>query len=157
MTRDEALKRCLDLLGAPRFSERDEWPPEGELDLDERMRRLDLLIQTRRPIVIVESPFAGDLERNARYLDACLSDSLRRGEAPFASHGLYTRSGVLRDAVPAERELGVQAGFAFRRVASLTVVYADLGISGGMQRGIDDANEHDCRIEYRKLGGEWKR
>lgn len=110
-----------------------------------------------RPIVIIESPFAGDLERNARYLDACLSDSLYRGESPFASHGLYTRPGVLRNAVPAERELGIQAGFAFRRVASLTVVYTDLGISDGMWRGIDDANGRDCRIEYRKLGGEWGR
>lgn len=108
-----------------------------------------------RSIVIIESPFAGDLERHARYLDACLLDSLRRGEAPFASHGLYTRPGVLRDAEPAERELGIRAGFAFRRVASLTVVYADLGISSGMQMGIDDANANDCRIEYRKLGGEW--
>lgn len=112
-------------------------------------------LATARPIVIIESPLAGDLERNARYLDACLLDSLRRGEAPFASHGLYTRPGVLRDSEPVERELGIQAGFAFRRVAARTVVYTDLGISGGMQRGIDDANENDCQIEYRKLGGEW--
>lgn len=110
-----------------------------------------------RPIVIIESPYAGDLERNERYLNACLNDSLHRGESPFASHGLYTRPGVLRDSEPAERELGIQAGFAFRRVAARTVVYADLGISSGMQKGIDDANEHDCRIEYRKLEGEWKR
>lgn len=108
-----------------------------------------------KPIVIIESPFAGDLERNARYLDACLLDSLRRGEAPFASHGLYTRPGVLRDADPAERELGIQAGFAFRRVASLTVVYTDLGISSGMQKGITDALRIGGTVEYRKLEGEW--
>ena len=37
-------------------------------------------------LVIVESPFAGDTERNIRYARACLADCLRRGEAPFASH-----------------------------------------------------------------------
>lgn len=110
-----------------------------------------------RPIVIIESPFAGDLERNARYLDACLLDSLRRGEAPFASHGLYTRPGVLRDSELAERELGIHAGFAFRRVAARTVVYTDLGISEGMKLGIADALRIGGTVEYRTLGGEWTR
>ncbi len=43
--------------------------------------------------VIVESPYAGAtariIERNERYLRACLRDCLLRGEAPFASHGLF--------------------------------------------------------------------
>lgn len=108
-----------------------------------------------RPIVVVESPYAGDLERNARYLDACLLDSLRRGEAPFASHGLYTRPGVLCDAHPAERQIGIEAGFSFRRVASRTVLYEDLGISEGMRQGIADSIRTGVVIEYRKLGGEW--
>lgn len=47
--------------------------------------------------VIVESPYAGDIERNMRYLRACLADCLRRGEAPFASHAIYTQPGVLDD------------------------------------------------------------
>ena len=117
----------------------------------------DHLSPEPRPIVVIESPFAGDLDRNARYLDACLSDSLHRGESPFASHGLYTRPGVLRDSEPAERELGIQAGFAFRRVAARTAVYTDLGISSGMQRGIDDALQTGGTVEYRTLGGEWSR
>lgn len=112
---------------------------------------------TARPIVIIESPYAGDLERNARYLDACLLHSLRRDEAPFASHGLYARPGVLRDADPAGRALGIQAGFAFRAVAAVTAVYTDLGISSGMQLGIDDALRIGGAVEYRVLGGEWKR
>lgn len=39
--------------------------------------------------VVIESPYAGDVERNVRYARASLSDCLRRGEAPLASHLLY--------------------------------------------------------------------
>lgn len=105
------------------------------------------------PIVIIESPYAGGIERNVAYLRACLRDSLLRGEAPYASHGLYTQEGVLDDLVPEEREHGIEAGFAFRKVASLTAVYDDLGISHGMQLGIDHAIEEGCPFEYRKLDG----
>jgi hypothetical protein len=101
--------------------------------------------------VIVESPFAGDLMANALYLEACIRDCLLRGEAPFASHGLYP--GALCDDVPSEREAGVLAGFAWREVADLTVVYTDLGISPGMRWGIDHANLTFHPIEYRTIPG----
>lgn len=51
-------------------------------------------------LVIVESPYAGDIEANVAYARRCLRDSLARGEAPIASHLLYTQEGVLRDDVP---------------------------------------------------------
>lgn len=60
--------------------------------------------------VIIESPYAGDVELNAQYARECLRDSLTRGEAPIASHLLYTQPGVLDDAVPRERALGIEAG-----------------------------------------------
>jgi hypothetical protein len=62
--------------------------------------------------VILESPYAGDVEANMRYARAAMRDSLMRGEAPFASHLLYTQEGVLLDSVPEERTLGIEAGFA---------------------------------------------
>jgi hypothetical protein len=105
--------------------------------------------------VIIESPYAGDVELNLRYLRACMADCLARGEAPFASHGLYTQPGVLDDNKPDEREKGIQAGFAWRSVADATVVYADLGISKGMHYGIAHA-EAACRpVEHRALGMAW--
>lgn len=107
--------------------------------------------------VIIESPYAGDINNNLRYLRACMRDCLLRGEAPFASHGLYTQRGVLRDEVPEEREHGIQAGFAWRQTAEATVVYTDLGTSRGMEYGIKHATELGHPIEYRTLGGEWKR
>lgn len=66
--------------------------------------------------VYVESPYGSDnpeiIQRNIVYVRACLRDCILRGEAPFASHLLYTQDGVLRDEVPEERTLGMEAGFA---------------------------------------------
>lgn len=106
-------------------------------------------------LVIIESPYAGDVETNTRYLRACLKDSLSRGEAPYASHGLYTQEGVLDDTIPEERDLGIAAGFAWRRAAWHTAVYTDLGISGGMRAGVDHALKYRHAVEYRTIPG-WK-
>ena len=103
------------------------------------------------PIVMIESPYAGDVERNLAYLRAALHDCLMRGEAPFASHGLYTQ--VLDDTVPEERDHGIQAGFAFREVSNYTVVYTDLGISPGMQLGIDHSHSKSIPAKFRTLPG----
>jgi hypothetical protein len=101
--------------------------------------------------VIIESPYAGDVETNLRYLRAAMRDCLLRGEAPFASHGLYTQPGVLNDDIPAERQHGIEAGFAWRQASELTVVYHDLGMSRGMQSGIAGAEKLGKPIEYRSL------
>jgi hypothetical protein len=81
-----------------------------------------------------------------------MRDCVLRGESPYASHGLLTQPGVLRDDVPHERKLGIEAGFAWRDVAELTAVYTDRGVSDGMQLGIDHAVKLGHAIEYRKLG-----
>jgi hypothetical protein len=105
--------------------------------------------------VFLESPYAGDIERNLRYLRACMRDCLLRGEAPYASHALYTQQGVLRDEVPDERRRGIEAGYAFRALTMKTIFYCDLGISIGMQAGIDHAFSIEHPVEYRHLRGEW--
>jgi hypothetical protein len=106
-------------------------------------------------LVIVESPYAGDVATNLRYLRACMRDCLYRNEAPFASHGLYTQEGVLDDTHLDERMLGIKAGLEWGSMAELTVVYTDLGISRGMQFGIDRARKEGRRVEMRTLKG-WK-
>lgn len=109
-----------------------------------------------RRIVCIESPFAGDVPRNLRFLRACLRDCLHRGEAPYASHAIYTQPGVLDDGVPDERKLGMEAGFEFKNVADCTVVYTNLGISPGMQAGIDASLQQGYRYEYRELRSDWE-
>jgi len=103
--------------------------------------------------VILESPFAGEVEQSVAYARACLRDCLLRGEAPVASHLLYTQPGVLRDEVPEERALGIEAGLAWGKEAEATVVYTDRGISRGMQFGIDRAHREGRPVEFRTLEG----
>lgn len=113
----------------------------------------------RLRLVVVESPFAhhkGDTAREAhtmRYLRAALADCLARGEAPFASHAIYTQEGVLDDWIPAEREKGIAAGFAWAAKADARVVYTDLGISKGMALGIKHAHVRRQEVEMRTLPG----
>ena len=106
-------------------------------------------------LVVIESPYAGDVEKNLRYARACMKDCLKRGEAPYASHLLYTQPGILDDTVPAERKLGIDAGFAWGSMAKATVVYTDLGMSSGMKAGIANAQMLEHPVEYRTLGLEW--
>lgn len=102
--------------------------------------------------MILESPYAGDIEANVTYARACVRDSLSREEAPIASHLLYTQPGILRDGVPEERQWGINAGLAWGTVADATVVYTDRGISEGMRYGIARAGADGRPVEYRKLG-----
>lgn len=105
--------------------------------------------------VLVESPFAGDIERNTRYLRMAMNDCFRRGEAPFASHGLYTQPGVLDDGKPDERKLGIDAGLLWGEAAEKTVLYVDLGISSGMVYGVKNALKAGRPIEVRTMFHWW--
>lgn len=102
-------------------------------------------------LVIIESPYGGDVERNEEYARVAVRDCLRRGEAPFASHLLYTQPGILRDQDPVERMWGINAGLAWGVFADATVVYTDLGISDGMKLGIEHAGRYGRIVERRSL------
>lgn len=106
-------------------------------------------------LVLVESPFAGAVDHNVKYARMCLADCLKRGEAPFASHLLYTQDGVLDDDMPEERALGIEAGLRWGARADATVVYTDLGISEGMRQGMLRAAEELREVELRSLGDAW--
>ena len=112
--------------------------------------------------VIIESPYRGkteeEKERNIKYAQACLLDSLKRGEAPMASHLLYTQ--VLDDDNPEERDLGINVGIAWQYVVHSVVFYVDLGMSEGMRRAVDRVSRHrhtghNIHVEVRSLGKEW--
>jgi hypothetical protein len=112
-------------------------------------------------LVVIESPYGKNVDgtpaddatlaRNVRYLRAAIGDSLERGEAPFASHGLYP--GTLNDRVPEQRRLGMEAGFAWGRQAHRCVVYTDLGVTPGMAEGIERAQNLGIPVELRRVKG----
>lgn len=95
-------------------------------------------------LVILESPYKGEVEHNVRYARACLRDCIRRGESPYASHLLLTQDGVLDDDDPGERALGIAAGLEWRRVADYSVFYAGRGWSTGMRAALES-----CKAEGR--------
>lgn len=100
-------------------------------------------------LVLVESPYAGNVALNLDYLKTAMRDCFRRGEAPFASHMLYTQ--VLDDEKPDERTQGIEAGLAWGAMATKTVVYTDLGISTGMHFGIQRAHKEGRPVERRSI------
>jgi len=104
--------------------------------------------------VILESPYAANdkhtIEEHIAYARRALLDSLRRNEAPLASHLIYTQA--LDDGVPAERALGLSAGHAWIAVAEAMVCYVDLGVSRGMQAAIDAATAVGLPVEHRRIG-----
>jgi len=86
-------------------------------------------------LVVIESPYAGNMKANVEYARACVRDSLGRGEAPFASHLLYTQPGILNDDDKEERRWGMKVGHAWIPMADILAIYTDRGISKGMKRG----------------------
>lgn len=100
--------------------------------------------------VIIETPYAGDVNANMQYLADCMRDSiLNHDEAPFSSHRLYTKA--LDDNKPDERKLGIDLAHAWLDVADGVIVYLDRGISSGMTYGINKAKQLGIEIEYRRL------
>jgi hypothetical protein len=119
--------------------------------------------------VILESPFATrsitlpdgseyvcQEGANIAYARACMHDCLvTHGQAPYASHLLYTQEGVLDDDIPEERNLGIKAGLEIGRKADLRVFYVDRGVSSGMREGFRFGLELGQPYQIRTLDGDW--
>lgn len=103
-------------------------------------------------LVVIESPYSGDVEANVAYARKCLLNSIERGECPIASHLLHTQ--VLDDDDYSQRTRGIAMGHAWTTKCDKVVVYTDLGVSEGMKRGIDAALHFGKPIEYRSLNDE---
>ena len=101
------------------------------------------------PIVIVESPYAGDIEANLAYAREACANCLTRGEIPYASHLFFPQ--FLDDLQPVEREIGMTAGYAFWKYASKVVFYIDRGWSNGMVRAHERTIELAINSEIRCL------
>lgn len=106
-------------------------------------------------LVVIESPYAANtpdrIIANVNYAKAAVRDCLKRGESPYVSHLLLTQVKILRDEIPEERDLGLKAGWSWYRAAEKSVVYTDRGISDGMKKGIQIANDLKLPIEYRSI------
>lgn len=104
-----------------------------------------------RPLVIIESPYAGDVERNLKYARACMRDSIQCGERPLALHLLYPQEGILDDKDPEERLMGIELGYEFWTPDCLVAFYMDLEMSRGMLKAFNRAKFFGFRWEKRFL------
>jgi hypothetical protein len=86
--------------------------------------------------VIMESPFAGNVERNVHYAKALMHKLAHEGYAPSASHLLYTQS--LDDTLEFDRNLGINKGLDYAHNKD-SIIGIDLGISTGMKYGVKRA------------------
>ncbi len=104
---------------------------------------------------IIESPYAAanghTVAEHEAYARRCVADSLARGEAPLASHMLYTQPGIYDDGDSVERKRGMEAGYAWTMMADLVAVYGDFGVTRGMVAGIDRAIKHGILIVSRHI------
>ena len=91
---------------------------------------------------------------HAAYAQACVADSLARGEAPLAPHLHY--AAILDDSDPVQRAQGMAAGAAWMPVADVLALYTDLGESEGMRGEWAAAQVIGLRIERRTMEG-WAR
>lgn len=105
-----------------------------------------------RPLVIVCSPYRGDVAAHTAYARRCLLDSILRGEVPIAPHLLYTQA--LDDDIPEEREEGIALSLVLIQRCDLVVAYVDRGLSGGMCAERDAAFAAGVPWEQRRIGRE---
>jgi hypothetical protein len=109
-------------------------------------------------LTVVESPLRGavpascptwlaplveriERERNRHYAFECMRAELRCGRAPYASHVLFDQPGLLDDATPKERALGMDVGQAWSAVGHERIFFGDRGLSSGMRYGSTKARE----------------
>ena len=102
-----------------------------------------------KDFVIIESPYAGDVEANVAYAKKAVNDCTRRGEPSYASHLFYPQ--ILDDNNPEQRDLGIEFGLAIGSHAVKTVVYIDRGITPGMEYGIQRAIDEGRPVVYRTI------
>jgi hypothetical protein len=115
---------------------------------------------TNGTMVMLETPYSGNVDRNLRYLMLCGFDAYARGEMPVATHAFMTThpaalhyyvSDYAKEWDVYSREEAIARGQVLRRRCDLTVVYADLGMSTGMKAAVHYCQQHGLPYEVRHL------
>lgn len=90
-------------------------------------------MQTPKRVLII-SPFAGNIERNKKYLERCIQFVIDSGNAPFAPHYIYPN--FLDDTDSFERQKGMAFGRAWAFTAEHAIAFIDYGTSNGMAEDV---------------------
>jgi len=126
--------------------------------IDEELISLNRAYRRNLPeLVIVESPYQGDIDTHIEYARRAMQDSLCKDEAPILSHLLYTQDptrGFLDDNEGGliSRDVGIAAGYAWWFAAERVVFYMDYGMSPGMEKAWSRALDFNVPVMRRWIG-----
>jgi len=113
-------------------------------------------IHDSSPTCVIESPYAGDIERNTTYARRCMRNAIVEfNEAHFASHLLYTQPTILDDTITEERADGITCGFIWAKHANTIAFYIDYGFSPGMIKALErcvNLITNRPKIFFRRIG-----
>lgn len=109
-------------------------------------------------IVVIESPYSGNIPRNVAYAQRAMTHSRLKGEIPIVTHLLWTQHHLAKghfvvDNDPKYNVLGREASLdhtnVLRRKADRVIFYADYGYSSGMTYAIDQCKKEGLIYEER--------
>ena len=98
-----------------------------------------------RPLVFICSPFAGDMEGNAKRAQEYSRFAVLKNYIPIAPHLLFPQ--FLEETDPAQRELGISFGLVLQSMCREMWVFGDT-VSKGMAVEIGKAKERGIPIRY---------
>lgn len=105
--------------------------------------------------VIIETPYAGNIEYNSEFTKACVRDSLiNHNENPQCLHLIYPK--IINDEDTSERSLGLGRSFAIHKKANRKIYYLDRGFTEGMREGFVHAIDNGIPVEFRCLSKDKK-
>lgn len=113
-------------------------------------------------VVVVESPYSGDIEKNTQYALLCMRDSyINHGEAPVLAHLLWTRIDTrptpTGEFIPDDeegRKRGLERCRLLRKTIGRVVFYTDRGWSNGMNRALEEAKADGVQVEERSIASQ---
>jgi hypothetical protein len=112
-------------------------------------------------VVMLETPYSGDIDRNVRYLSACsISCSVLYDELVYASHAAMTQHPRAQKVFVSDydpkwdtltRDRAIEMSQRMRAKCDTTVFYTDLGWSRGMLDAKKHCEDNTLLFEERRL------
>ena len=112
-------------------------------------------------VVMIESPYSGNIDRNIRYLSLCGFDSgILHDECAYASHGWMTQHPRCKKYFVSDydtkwdvltRDQAIERSQRMRIRCDKTIFYTDLGWSSGMKSAKQYCIDNKLPFEEREL------
>lgn len=112
-------------------------------------------------VVMIESPYSGDIDRNIRYLNIAITESkLLYGECPYAGHAYLTQHARNKDHFCSNsnkkwsvlgRDVSVERCNIIRHRCDKTVFYTDRGWNTGMKLAKEYCEKNNLPYEERQV------